>query len=90
MKKVQVEIIKAAGHELRSDRSLFVTVEPQFADFCEEIRETLIKLVGHESVEVLPMPKGSVQFYQVEHPYIITMDPAAIGGDKSVETKING
>lgn len=74
MKKVQVEIIKAKGHELNSERSLFVAIDPAFAHMAGFIKDELEVLLGHDRVSVMPVPSGAVEFYQIEHPYIIGVE----------------
>lgn len=35
-------------------------------------------LVGHENVMGVPIPRGAVQFYQVEHPLIFGVDTSVL------------
>ena len=82
--KIQVEIVKATGHELSADKSIFFTIDPQFAGYIDAITTEVAKLVGHNNVVGAPIPRGAVEFYQIEHPYIIGVDLAKPGADESV------
>lgn len=84
----KVELVIAEGHELRSDRSLVITVDPQWACMIDDIAESIKSLVGHERVVVHPLPKDAIRFYQVEHPSMMAVDPAFLGGDYSVDVDI--
>jgi len=73
-KQPEVRLVNVGATSLRADNSLFVTIDPQFADMLVELRDALVDLVGHQRVEVLPLPKGAVQFFQAEHPFVLSID----------------
>lgn len=84
MKKKQVEIVVANATKLDGTGAVVVTIDPQFADFCQDVFEELHRILGHERIAVFPLPSGAIKFYSVKaKPEMITMsiDPAAIGGD---------
>ena len=73
-KKPEVRLVNVGATSIQADTSLFVTIDPQFADMLVELRDALVDLVGHQRVEVFPLPKGAIQFFQAEHPFVLSVD----------------
>ena len=64
MKTPKVEIIVSEAHRIKPGESLFVTVDPQFADLIPEVETRLFEL--GVPAAALPLPSGAIKFFAVE------------------------
>lgn len=71
----EVRIVLAEAHRVQAGDALFVTIDPQFADYADDVQECLRSL-GVEKALVLPIPKGAVQFFAIEETITVSVDPA--------------
>lgn len=75
MANPKVEIILAETHRIKAGDRLFITIDPGFADYAGSIGLSL-RNQGIDVLGVLPVPKGSIQFFAIESGVEVNLDPA--------------
>lgn len=72
--KPRVEIVLATAHKIDALDSLVVFVDPQYADFAQDIFEELRRVTGHENHTVLPVPADAVKIFKIQHQMTMSID----------------
>lgn len=74
MTKPKIELVIAEAHKVDVNDSLIIFVDPQYADFCQDIFDEVRRITGHDHHTVLPVPPESVRIFRAERSITMSID----------------